>query len=708
MRRFGRMPRRESGGSAMTMRLTFTANAAAVIAVSLALLILGSAAADAGGPIPGSQTYNLQQDQAQALSKLLRDYLQAASQPGANPQELLAAYKNNAQAIRQGFLNSDQRGQMIADLVLKHAKLDENGDPVIDKKTGKIVSDIENTGSAPKDVRADVDLNAKTPEAAQDAIDGWQAGTHVLEGPDGKSLSSIDWNNPPYKVVDRTTDTTLWLPCKTQACLDAKAADTDAWTTEGGLQGTGNSGRVRDPYGYYLDNEKKLLHAEDAIQKFMSGEEADMTLADALKTVAKSLNKANQLAGLPDDTGVLAQASDLQNYANAYEAGIAELQDPRGYNQSILDWLEKAKAQMSKAKDALYRLGQVTELARSSAEKSLLNSNPADPNNFDQNAEGAARSADQRARVADSNATAEGVNQEMGGIGAESPAEGLGGAGPLELPSGGPYRPLPTPYSGFGPQQVPNLKPPPGPEAPPPQMSATGEPAISNLEAAVPPGAMTAVKTGAAIQVTVCASMVFETGNGSYTNCFTEAAKSMPMNALLGAVAAASPWGAALVAVYTVGSLVKGAPDIGTALGEASTDEQKIVKTAQILAPVNSAIQSCNFGAALLIAERIQQQPGFAKLFPNLPALINRLQSYVDAAKSIDNLLAQANAATDPIERQAYLATAKDAAGENKCLKARLPSVTAPTSEATNDGSSTPPTKNSADQHGSADQIDYY
>ena len=123
-------------------------------------------------------------------------------------------------------------------------------------------------------------------------------------------------------------------------------------------------------------------------------------------------------------------------------------------------------------------------------------------------------------------------------------------------------------------------------------MSATGEPAISNLEAAVPPRAMTAVKTGAAIQVTVCASMVFETGNGSYTNCFTEAAKSMPMNALLGAVAAASPWGAALVAVYTVGSLVKGAPDIGTALGEASTDEQKIVKTAQILAPVNSAIQS--------------------------------------------------------------------------------------------------------------------
>ena len=452
MRRFGRMPRRESGGSAMNKRLTFTANAAAVIAVSLALLILGSAAGDASppGPVPGSPQYNLQQQQAKTLSYLLQKYQYLASLPGANQQQLLAEYIDQASQIRGYYLSQDQRAQMIADLIKQNQQLDAKGNPAIDKKTGKVASDIENTGSPPKDVRSDVDLNAKTPEAAQKAIDGWQADNHVLEGPDGQQLS-IDWNNPPYKVVDKTTDTTLWLPCKTDDCLKAKALDTDAWTTEGGLQGTGNSGRVRDPYGYYLDNEKKLLHAEDAIQKLMNGGEADMTLADALKTVAKSLNKANQLAGLPDDSGVLAQASNLQSYADAYEAGIANLQDPNAYNQNILDWLEKAQAQMTKAKDALYRLGQVTELARSSAEDSLLNSNPADPNNAYENARGAGESADQRALVNASNATAEGVNTEMGDIGATPPVEG---GGTLELPSGGPYRPLPTPYSGFTKEQV--------------------------------------------------------------------------------------------------------------------------------------------------------------------------------------------------------------------------------------------------------------
>ena len=116
------------------------------------------------------------------------------------------------------------------------------------------------------------------------------------------------------------------------------------------------------------------------------------------------------------------------------------------------------------------------------------------------------------------------------------------------------------------------------------------------------------------------------------------------MNALLGAIAAASPWGAAIVAVYGTGQAIQGALQIGTLLGEAASDEQKIVRTSQILQPVNNAILSCNFGAALLIAQRIQQQAGFAKLFPNLPALINRLQSQVKAEDSVNYLMAQAEA----------------------------------------------------------------
>jgi hypothetical protein len=335
----------------MTMRFTFTANAAAVIA-AMALLILGSTVGHAG-PAPGSAQYNLQQQQQQALNNLAQEFQQLRSAAGNDPVSLdllFYQYLSDAYRIKQYYLSQDTRGQMI------------------DKTVKNSGGGIENTGSAPKDVRSDVDLNAKTPEAAQNAINDWQVDNHLLKGPDGQALTPIDWNDPPYKVVDATTDTTLWLPCKTQACLDAKALDPDAWTTEGGLQGTGNSGRVRDPYGYYLDNEKKFAHAQDSLENLMNGGTSDMTFDDALKTVAKSLDKAAGQAGIKDNSELWAQAEALRNYGDPVEAGIADPGDsPDVVAQKLQTWLQNAESQMLQAKGVLKAAGDTTAAARQAA-----------------------------------------------------------------------------------------------------------------------------------------------------------------------------------------------------------------------------------------------------------------------------------------------------------------------------------------------------
>ena len=201
-----------------------------------------------------------------------------------------------------------------------------------------------------------------------------------------------------------------------------------------------------------------------------------------------------------------------QGGRSAGHGEFVNLQDlPDAETQNLLNWLKNAQAQMSKAKDALYRLGQVTELARSSAEDLLLNSKPADPNNFDENAKGAGERGPARS-CRDFNAT----NEEMGGIGAEPPVEGLGGAGTLELPERRPLSTIANAILGLRAEQGPNLEPPPGPGTYQPRMS---ERAISNLEAALPPGAMAGAKTGAIISVFICANLVLATGNGDIANC---------------------------------------------------------------------------------------------------------------------------------------------------------------------------------------------
>ena len=206
-------------------------------------------------------------------------------------------------------------------------------------------------------------------------------------------------------------------------------------------------------------------------------------------------------------------------------------------------------------------------------------------------------------------------------------------------------------------------------------------------------GAKAGAKLGAALTLATCAALVEATGEGSFASCAAQALESVPMNALMGAAAALNPAVAAALAAYALKQGIQAAPLIGTALGVANSDLPGIQKTSQLLQPINNAIASCNFSVALAIAQQYRQQPGSSALLPGLPALNSRLQSYVDAAESIDYLLAQAKAAKNPDDQQGYLAAAKAAAGGNECLKKRLPPSLQTPSVATNSGSSTPPTK---------------
>jgi hypothetical protein len=648
----------------MTKRFTYTANAAAAIAALAALLILGSAAGHAG-PIPGSDQYNLQQQMQQELNNLAQTYQRLASAPGADQAQLRWDYLTDAYKIKQYYLSQDTRGQMTNDLIQRNAKLDAEGNPVLDDK-GKIVSDIENTGSAPKDVRADVDLNAKTPEAAQNAIDGWQADGHVLLGPDQQPLGPIDWNNPPYKVVDATTDTTLWLPCNTPACAAAKVRDPDAWTTEGGLQGTGNSGKVQDPWGYYLDNEKKFAHAQDALEDIMNGGTADMSFDDALKTAAKSLYKAALASGV-DNSDLLAQADALRNYADPVEAGIADPGDSPGeVARKVQEWLQNADAAMTELKGIAKAAGEALTAKRFADADNLLD-NPADPDAYEK-ALKAKKIIDDQGRVDASNEPAESVNIDLGGVGAKAP-----------------------------PTKPPSLAERLGATSTSPKCLANGA-----MRAGV--GAGVGAVIGAAATYEACLLTALTTGSGSEKECRDAALskENIGQAAFWGAVAALGPWGEIVAAVYggAMGTYQTGTMVVEMAKTASALQQEDLVRqTREIFQPIDDEIGNCNLGKALLMAQQAEQQhPMVGKLFVgmklNYTPLINRLKSQTEAEKQVEKLVRDANAETDPAKQAKDLSDALKAGQDGNvppaCMLKLVPPSCPPPTEATNSGTGPP------------------
>jgi len=291
----------------------------------------GSIAVLPAAPAP-SRLQNLRTQQKLEL-KQLRDNLRVdALRPGADVDSLKQQYIKDIKATRDKFLSQDTRTAEI-----KKIETDSDGA-------------IKNTGSNPKDVRADVDLAAKTHRAADDLVQKWQARGDVVEKlPEGMGY------------VNKTTDTTLWNPCETQSCLDAKIKYYDSFGTPGGRAATGNTTEPGDAAGFGNDNQKKFEHAY--------GE-------DDLKTAAKSVDKAADAARTKDPNDPFyKQAQQLREYADPVEAGIADPADSaNAESQKVKDWLKEAQTQLDEAVQKLKAGGRTVEQQREEAIERLRDS----------------------------------------------------------------------------------------------------------------------------------------------------------------------------------------------------------------------------------------------------------------------------------------------------------------------------------------------
>lgn len=448
----------------------------ATLLVSLALARADSALA---GPIEGSELWNQQQAQQRELDALRERLRERGNLPGAAENQayqdqLRREYEAAAGEIRQKYLRQDPRAQQIKDTLERY-------------------KDVENTGSMPKDVRSDVDLNAKTNEAAEKLAGEWKNQQHVVE-------------ETPWKIVDKTTDTTLWKPCDAE-CMNLKVHDPDAWTTEGGLKGTGNAERIRDPQGYYLDNEKKFIHGQQEV--------AGGNQAEGLKTTAKSIDKAAERAGIKDPNDPFwKQSESLRNYGDPVEAGIANPADsPEVQRAKVDQWLKDAESRMLNAKGVLTNAGAATDAARGNAGDSLHNSKQADPRNANWDRQGAGAIDDERIKVRESNDAVKKVNAEQGGIGRKP--------GTTERAAQQP-----------GPAQ--------GGEA-----GGVGAEAAGVSIKRVAGGAASGAVAGAATTYVLCMVQ-----GGTNETCLKAAGESIPESAFWGAVAAIPPHGPLLAAGY--------------------------------------------------------------------------------------------------------------------------------------------------------------
>lgn len=252
--------------------------------------------------------------QEQELTQLREEFHQKALAAQGNKEQierLNKQYSERLETTRQKYLGTDQRGLQIKDIEAQYK------------------GEIKNSGSTPKDVRADVDLAAKSHQAASDLANQWRkSGDVVQELPDGMGY------------VNKTRDMTLWNPCETVACREAKIKYHDAFGTEGGRAGTGVPGAVEDPRGWFLDNQKKFTHAVG---------EGD------LKTAAKSLDKAAEVAGIKDPNDPFWKQSErLRNYGDPVQAGIADLTDtPEQQQAKVKEWMRQATNRLDTAGEKL-------------------------------------------------------------------------------------------------------------------------------------------------------------------------------------------------------------------------------------------------------------------------------------------------------------------------------------------------------------------
>ena len=240
-------------------------------------------------------------------------------------------YFQQMQKTREKYTKLDPRMQELTRIQEKYDGLIENSgsgataaDAKAEKSSAKTDASSESAKKKkdlkpPKDVRADLDLTAKTDEAARQLVDEWRKNGDY----------TITYDPKTGKYVSTMHDATIWEPA-TPERQKARQADSDAFVTPGGKKAVGVTGpeAMTDPLGYALDNKQKFQHARDG---------KDM------KTMGKSLSKAAENVG--HTSPVSRQADALRNYKNPNEVGITRLGESKAVQeQKIEKWTNKAEA----------------------------------------------------------------------------------------------------------------------------------------------------------------------------------------------------------------------------------------------------------------------------------------------------------------------------------------------------------------------------
>ncbi|MDE2229876.1 MAG: hypothetical protein KGL11_12670 [Alphaproteobacteria bacterium] len=476
----------------------------ALLALWLFLGLAAGAAAFSNKLAPGD-LQTLRDLYAQDLANIEQEYHQSGQayreqygsrQPGAQPTMMDQAYHDAVKDSGERYLAGDTR-------------------PTEFNGLKEEFPDLVNTGSAPKNIFADQDWAADV-ETSNTIAQRWRAqyGTDAIEElPHGAGF------------VNHATDTTLWKPCQTPACKDFLITYEDSFGTTGGRWYTSNgklAGEVQDPYGFGLDNMKKFLFAD---------------LSDDLKTMAKSVSKAGKLAEMTndpsltkDDVTFWKQANAITNYArpqDLIDAGIYDATDsPDVRRQKLQAWRDMEHEKMDDALQKLAAKGEELQLKRQrqlNEDKSLTD-------------EQRQKIKDDIDKVNETNTKAEAVNEELQQkLQAKAAAgERPGAAGEGETP----------PKEGTAP-------------AVPGEDSTWGWAKAQEAGAGAASGAVSA----AVLSFTIClggdAGQALWDARDADVNmrmvagCLKDAAKGVPLAAVLGGVAALGPGGAAVVALFT-------------------------------------------------------------------------------------------------------------------------------------------------------------
>lgn len=341
---------------------------------------------------PSLKQLRISQDQEYIRLRELYDRLGAkVDKNSPEYQKLREEYSAERTKIREKYTNLETRGQNV-EAILNDRDL-----------KGR----IQNTGSMPASVNADVDLKATDLEAAEKLADKWsnQKGKkqqyYTVDNPTTPTTTRPKDFNKVIKVVNPNTDTTLWTPGN-EKVHKAKVPDPDAWTTSGGLKGTGNLDSSRDKRGYYLDNEKKFHHADRPITSVAGAHDEE------LKTFSKSVSKAGGSKGANiamDNPEFYQQAEIMQKYGDPVQAGIVDLGDPPDVRiKKIEAWKQKARDEMEKAKRVSQQLGDAAGTARDDLAQQMRDQGHADI---------ADRIDEKRRKVADSNRAAAAENKRL-------------------------------------------------------------------------------------------------------------------------------------------------------------------------------------------------------------------------------------------------------------------------------------------------------